>query len=226
MLRVNVYVDGFNLYHSAFQKRVDKQNSKSNIKKYIGFPDLRWCDLDKLSKQFVNIKKEELNEVKYFSATPLWIKNKAEKHRLYLDALRSVGVKIILGKFKEKDRKCYASCKEYFKSHEEKETDINIAINLLSDAFEDKFDIALIISGDSDLSPAIQKVKKLFPKKRIGVILPPYQFGADLKNSSDYVKKIKRLHLRRALLPEQIKFAGNLIQAPNGWLPVLDTSNT
>ena len=221
MLRVNVYVDGFNLYHSAFQKRVNKQNSKSNNKKYIGFTNLKWCDLYKLSKQFVSSKKEELKEVKYFSAIPLWMKDKAEKHKLYLDALRSIGVKIILGKFKEKDRKCYATCKEYFKSHEEKETDINIAINLLSDAFEDTFDIALIISGDSDLSPAIQKVKKLFPEKKIGVILPPYQFGADLKNSSDYVKKIKRIHLKKALLPEQINFAGRLIQAPNGWLPII-----
>lgn len=38
-------------------------------------------------------------------------------------------------------------------------TDVNIAIQLLGDAFDDKFDVALVISGDSDLTTPVRRVR-------------------------------------------------------------------
>jgi len=200
--RISIYIDGFNLYHSALQ------NVWTNCK---------WLDLNKLSGQFINPSLENLNEVNYFSAVAHWIPHKAKKHKEYMNALRAMGVNVILGQFKEKDRKCQATCKKCYKSHEEKETDINIAVQLLSDAFEDKFDTALILSGDSDLAPAVARLKKMFPVKRVGIILPPYQLGADLISKADYVKKIRHEHLRKAILPLKIDFAGLKIIAPKDW---------
>ena len=53
-------------------------------------------------------------------------------------------------------------------AYEEKETDVNIAIAMLTDAVRDVYDIALLVSADSDLRPAVGAVKRL----RTGT-LPP-----------------------------------------------------
>ncbi|MCL2331449.1 MAG: NYN domain-containing protein [Proteobacteria bacterium] len=211
--RISVYIDGFNLFHSALQENfsntpLDKQR----------WPELRWLDLRKLALNFINPKLENLTSVYYFSAPILWKPAKAAKHKEYMNALRTVGVEVILGQFKEKDRSC-PLCKQQYKAHEEKETDINIAISILSDALQDKFDTALILSGDSDLAPVISKMKMLFPTKKIGIILPPYQYGAELTAKADYVKKIHKSNLRKSLLPHTVSYLGGLINAPADWLP-------
>jgi uncharacterized LabA/DUF88 family protein len=61
-----------------------------------------------------------------------------------------------------RERKC-PLCLKHYQAHEEKKTDINIAITLLADGVADKFDTALILSGDSDLAPVTTKLKQLCP---------------------------------------------------------------
>ena len=102
---------------------------------------------------------------------------------------------------------------------EEKKTDINIAITLLADGMADNFDTALILSGDSDLTPAILKLKKLCPHKKAGIIVPQNQSAMNLKQHADFFKKIQDRDLKKSLLPEQITYKGNIITAPTGWLP-------
>ena len=51
-------------------------------------------------------------------------------------------------------------------------TDVNIATQILIDAYQDNFDMAMLISGDSDLVPPIKAVHELFPKKRVFVTFP------------------------------------------------------
>ena len=104
--RVSVYVDGFNLYHSALQ---------------YSYPECRWLNLLELSKRLINPKTEEIQAVYYFSAITTWNPNRAKKHLLYIHALRTVGVKDILGKFTLRDRKC-PKCLALYQSHEEKKT--------------------------------------------------------------------------------------------------------
>ena len=45
-------------------------------------------------------------------------------------------------------------------------TDVNIAVEMLADAFHNEYDTAILISADSDLSAPIKKVKSLFPQKK------------------------------------------------------------
>lgn len=52
--------------------------------------------------------------------------------------------------------------------YHEKGVDVNIAVDLLIGAYEDHYDTALLLSSDTDLIPAIQKVKNL--KKKVGYI--------------------------------------------------------
>ena len=128
-----------------------------------------------------------------------------------------MGVKDILGKFSVRERKCRL-CGGLYESHEEKKTDINIAITLLGDAVADKFDTALILSGDSDLAPVAAKLRQICPSKKIGVIVPKGQSAMKLKQSADFFKKIQGKDLRKSLLPDQIAYKNKTIIAPQGWL--------
>ncbi|MCL1991565.1 MAG: NYN domain-containing protein [Spirochaetes bacterium] len=201
--RVSVYIDGFNLFHSTLQH---------------SHPNCRWLNLLELSKRLINPKTEEITSVFYFSALATWMPERAKKHLLYIKALRTVGVKDVLGKFSLRERKC-PMCKGCYQAHEEKKTDINIAITLLGDAFADKFDTALILSGDSDLAPVTTKLKQICPAKKIGIIVPKGQSAMHLKQNADFFKKIQAKDLKKSLLPEQVVYNGKIITAPAGWLP-------
>ena len=107
----------------------------------------------------------KLNGVFYFSAYVKWKKDNYLRHQNYVTMLRSAGVEFVQGRFKKKDCRCHL-CGRIFQTYEEKQTDVNIAIRLLSDAVEDKFDRAVIVSADSDLTPVILAVRKLFPEKK------------------------------------------------------------
>ena len=200
--RVNVYIDGFNLYHSTLQH---------------AHPDCRWLNLMELSRRFINPKTEEIRDVYYFSAIASWVPERAKKHLLYIYALRSVGVKDVLGQFSLRERKCRL-CGGSYKSHEEKKTDINIAVTLLGDAVADKFDTALILSGDSDLAPVATKLKQICPDKKTGIIVPKGQYAINLRQNADFFKKIQTGDLRKSLLPSQVVYKGKTITAPQGWL--------
>ena len=202
--RINVYVDGFNLYHSALQKT---------------YPGCRWLNLFELAKRLVNPQTEEISDVYYFSALTEWLPEKAKKHLLYIKALRTIGVKDILGKFTLRERKC-PRCHTLYKAHEEKKTDINIAITLLADAVLNKFDTALILSGDSDLAPVSGKLRLLCPGKKIGIVIPKGQLAAHLKQHADFHKSIQAKDFKHSLLPEQVTYNGHIITAPAGWLPL------
>jgi uncharacterized LabA/DUF88 family protein len=123
-----------------------------------------------------------------------------------------------LGKFSLRERKC-PLCRGRYQAHEEKKTDINIAITLLADAVEDKFDTALILSGDSDLAPVTTKLKQLCPGKKTGIIVQHNQSAMNLKQHADFFKKIQTRDLKKSLLPEQVTYNGKIVTAPVGWLP-------
>jgi uncharacterized LabA/DUF88 family protein len=106
-----------------------------------------------------------------------------------------------LGKFNLRDRKC-PLCKRRYQTYGEKKTDINIAVTLLADAVADKFDTALILSGDSDLAPVTTKLKELCSGKKIGIIVPQNQSAMKLKQHADFFKKIEDRDLKKSLLPE------------------------
>jgi len=110
-------------------------------------------------------------------------------------------------------------CAKRYQAHEEKKTDINIAITLLADAVADKFDTALILSGDSDLAPVTTKLKQLCPEKKIGIIVPQGQSAMNLKQHADFFKKIQTKDLKKSLLPPQVIYNNRIITAPAGWLP-------
>lgn len=74
--------------------------------------------------------------------------------------------------------------------YHEKGVDVNIAVDLLVGAYENTYDAALLISSDTDLIPAIKKVKSLGKKlEYIGFMHSPSR--ALQKQSSRYKLLIK-----------------------------------
>lgn len=160
MRKVAFLIDGFNVYHSILR-----------IKKDTGY-STKWLNLQSLCKSYLHLfgKETALEDIFYFSAIPHHLKeikpHKIHRHQQYIRCLESTGIQVILGRFKNKDVYCHR-CKSMILKHEEKETDVSIAIKLLELFFTNSCDIAVIMSGDTDLSPAIQKCIELFPDKKI-----------------------------------------------------------
>lgn len=158
----------------------------------------------------------------YFSAYADHIDlSKQKSQKTYLKALELKGVSPILGYFKKKNHKC-SNCSHRWMGHEEKETDVNIALHLLDLAYQNGFDRALVISNDSDLAPAIRMVRSRFPHKRITTVAPPiYYHSLELINASSDKTKIRVEHLERCLLPLVVSDASGLVSAsrPQEYMP-------
>lgn len=136
---------------------------------------------------------------------------------MYVKALQFVGITPIFGAFRMKDIKCRV-CHKWYKNHEEKQTDVNIAIKLFQTATMDVWDSALIISGDSDLIPAIEAVKKTFPAKQIGVAIPIGRRAEELKQVTDFHRKVKPKHLQSCQFNDEITIDHNIVlKRPEKW---------
>lgn len=202
MNRTAVFIDGFNLYH-ALQEKAETRK-------------LKWLNLNKFSKCFLN-PKDQLDKVYYFTAFATWDPEKVKKHQIYVKALKFVGVDVVLGAFRYVDKKCML-CNRIYQTFEEKRTDVNIAIKLFQTAIEDLWDTALIISGDSDLIPAIEAVKKSFPSKQIGIVIPIGRRAEELKLVADFHKKVKLKHLTTCQFDDKIDLGdGVILKRPDSW---------
>lgn len=197
MIRSSFFIDGFNFYHAL--RRLDGSH-------------LKWVNLRKLMERQTS-KTESIERIYYFSAYADWLPGPRSRHEKYVAALSAVEVDIILGNFKKKDRFC-SHCRQTTVGHEEKETDVNIALCLLNEAYKDTYDRAYIVSRDSDLKPAIAMVRSQFPKKEVIVVAPPH-FGhsTDLLGVSSGKRKITRKQIEDCLFPEIVVDAGGNVAA-------------
>lgn len=198
MRRVVTLVDGFNLYHALDD---------------LHRPELKWLDLWALSNRLIRPQTEELNAVYYFSALAYWRPDSMKRHKAYMRGLEAHRVTRVLGKFKDKDRRC-PKCGWHWKGHEEKETDVNIAITLLRLAQKNGFDRCLLISRDSDLSPAVRTVRADFKTKEITIVAPPNRgHSTELIEAAEHDKaKITVGQLEQCQLPDRVTdVGGNLV---------------
>jgi len=200
-----MYVDGFNLYfgiRGEAIKRGSREEPDPSWYRYM------WLDLSEMGNRLLT-SRQELVAIKYFTAPITGRKGKQERQNAYLDALRTLPhLEIIFGRF-EPDRKDCDRCGHPAYHPQEKKTDVNIATALICDAIDDKYDTALIVTGDSDLVPALVAVKKLRPTKRFLATFPPNRYSKEMEDVSG-MKPIRIWEplLRRSLFPEIIERDG------------------
>lgn len=144
-----VYVDGFNLYFGILQ----------------GTPDLKWLNLE----SFMDFLRpdEEVLGVRYFTALvdpQKHLSVSRDRQKRYLQALGSCPkLKVIMGKYQLREVSCRGKCRERYEVPEEKKTDVGIAVQMISDAIDGLMDRIVLVSGDSDLEPAVEWIRKRHP---------------------------------------------------------------
>lgn len=204
MERVIVYIDGFNLYFGMKEKR---------WRRYY------WLNVHLLATNLLK-PHQKLVEIKYFTSRVSSMPNdpeKADRQRKYLEALGTISCRIFYGHYLGKPIRCN-KCGHSWTTHEEKMTDVNIAVELMTDVYQDKFDTAFLISGDSDLVAPIIAVRRIFPLKRVVVGFPPRRHSLQLKKVANAVLTIGRKRIADSLLPDQIRKAdGYILRRPDEW---------
>ena len=205
MSRVVAYVDGFNLYFGLRSK---------GWKKYY------WLDLCALATTLLR-PGQTLEGVHYFtSRIRANGRNVPDMQRqtAYLEALGSLSkLQSHFGHYLEKPRQC-RQCGAQWMDYEEKMTDVNIAMQLLADAFDDHFDTALVISADSDLTTPVRQVRARFPAKRVIVAQPPGRNSVQLAGAATAAFTISETKVRQNQLPAAVTTAsGYVIQCPAHW---------
>ena len=187
--KVCIYIDGEN-FTIFLQKFIDSENIKND------HTNVNWINL---SKTFLRQQEnEKLYSVNYFSVLykhgSKFQKNQHQYHKQLIES----GVKIIYGQYKKKSKK-FKECNKIHKYKEEKETDVNIALQIVLDAEDNLYERAIIVGADTDLVPAIKKVKERHSEKEIYIYTPPTKRRV---NAIDFLKianKVKRLSLNRVL---------------------------
>ena len=176
MISVNAYIDGFNLYHAIHR---------------LNDPRLKWYNIKILVQRYLQ-SKDSLRNIYFYTAKPEHCNERVQERFLkYTKALQEIGINIVLGKFKRKEKNLNitkiftkrfsagkeekkflspqtlnSNCKYFYLGHEEKETDVNIALDLIDHAHQNICDKFVLVTGDSDLKPAVNRILKNFSKKK------------------------------------------------------------
>lgn len=174
--RVMTYIDGYNLYFGIRSEATKRGSTMIPDPKWYRY---LWLDIEGLCEDLLR-PDQGLVGVKYFTSPISTGEAKKQRQNTYLDALRTrPRIEIIFGRF-QPDRKECANCGHPAYHPQEKKTDVNIATNLICDALENRYDTAILMTGDSDLVPALDAVKRLAPEKRLIVAFPPNRRSGEL----------------------------------------------
>ena len=200
--RFIIYIDGFNLYFGL---------------KDSGFQRFYWLNVQELARNLVP-SPGELVYTKYFTTRIAAPVDKRERQANYIEALEMLDdIAIYYGKYQFSTRTCF-QCGNQERVPNEKMTDVNIAVEMLSDAFQDRFDVALLVSGDSDLTGPVAAIRRLFPEKRVIIAFPPTRHSQELEDAASGHFVIGRAKFSKSQFPDQIrKPNGYILKRPARW---------
>lgn len=210
--RVIFFVDGFNLFHSV--KEAEKRLSGRQLK---------WLDIPQLCRSFLQLigGGAELVDAHYFTAFADHLRNekpdKVHRHRVYVRVLTASGATAHIGHFRRKKVWSH-ELKKWVKAYEEKETDVAIACKVLTLALEDRLDVAVIVTGDSDFAPIQRCFRSHFPKKRLLFAFPFARVSKELKRLCPDSFTIGKEAYARHQLPENVPLpSGKQVTIPDHW---------
>ncbi len=203
-MNVICYIDGFNLYHGLRSK---------------GWRRYYWLDLWALAERFLK-PGQTLVEVVYCTTLIKGDPDGQQRQLTFIDALKAhrPGIKVVYGHYLAKDQRCF-NCGNTYTRHEEKMTDVNIACHMLTDAMDCRFDVAFVLSGDSDLVPPVRTVRERWPAKRVLALFPPDRKSDALRRAANGQKWISEADLRQSQLPGVVQLAdGKSAARPAEWV--------
>lgn len=209
--RVCFLVDGFNLYHSLVEAANDLTAST------------KWLDVRSLCVAYLSTlgPRAVVESVYYFSALAKHIDARRPgttlRHRNYVECLQSTGIIAELGRFKYKTVHC-PSCHVDNPHYEEKETDVAISVRMLELFFTDKADTVVLVSGDTDLAPAVRTAQNLFPTKEVCFAFPYKRKNSELAKIVAKHFRIRSNQYLKHQLPDPVVLpTGRTIHKPPEW---------
>lgn len=206
--RAIFYIDGFNLYFGAVR----------------GTP-FKWLDIGKMCTALA--PKNQIVGIKYFTA-PVSSRpddpDCPQRQQIYLRALRTVpNLSIQFGFFLEHVKWLRLASPPAIGNKfakvvkcDEKGSDVNLATNMLVDAFENLYDTAIVVSNDSDLVFPISLVKQKFGKK-VGIVNPQKQPSVTLKAQATFWRDIRTSLLSKCQFPNPITDSHGTFHKPPTW---------
>jgi len=198
------YIDGFNLYYRA-----------------VKGTSYKWLNLRQMCEMLV--PEYSIEQIKYFTA-PVSGKEDPDKpirQQTYLRALRTVGVDVVMGKFltREAPMRLVNNKNQIVMvlKTEEKGSDVNLAAQLLIDGFDKRYEAAIVLSNDSDLTMPIQYVRDNLGLE-IVVINPDRNITSkSLANVSSSIRQLRKGVLEACQFPDMIRYSKGVIKKPPTW---------
>ena len=215
MKRTIVYIDGYNLYYGLLKGT-----------------HCKWLDLMAFVKALLR-PDHEIVAVKYFTARSRpypYDRESVDRQDTYLYTLKRMGqVEVIEGFYNKNATRApvlESDCKVCsvprnglvkIMKLEEKGSDVNIATSMLIDAFQDKADAFVLISGDADFIRPVNVLRKDLGK--LVLVYDPHERRSQLEKYASYYKPIPRDLPARCLLPYEIEVGthGRIIRCPEAW---------
>jgi len=219
-LRANVYIDGFNLYMGALSKT-----------------SYKWLDLERWAKTLM--PSYEVGRVVYCTARLIPDARDVNIHvrqDMYLRAIKTLPtVQIYEGKFTVQDIrmwrrpeigcqwcdhltpvcKCCGGNTIPVIKREEKGSDVQLAIQLINDGYKQDYDVALVVSNDSDIQPAVDLVRRELGRK---VIVADPRNNKHPSLLGDERRRVRPQTLGNNQLPATLlDLNGNTITKPISW---------
>ncbi len=208
-MRTYVYVDGFNLYYGAVKDTPYK-----------------WLNISTLCQLL--LPKNEIIKIKYFtalvSARPS-DPDQPNRQQLFLRALQTIPeLEIIYGHFLAHSIMMplahpVAGGPKHVRviKTEEKGSDVNIAAHMVNDGHEGRYEVAILISNDSDLVEPVRIVRNEL-KLPVGILNPFVLTPSyDLNRHATFVKPIRAGVLFASQFPPTLKDANGTFHKPPTW---------
>lgn len=202
--RVIFYIDGFNCYFGL------REN---------GWKCYYWLDYPKLARNLTRkIENSKLVATKYFTSRITSPEEKRIRQKNYHEVLELRGhLQFYWGNYKDHQYDC-SGCRRPNFIQNEKQTDVNIAVQMMVDAHQNNFDVAVLISGDSDLVPPIVAIKELFPQKQVLACFPPRRSSKEIRNVTKGQIHMHEADFKNSQLPSEIERPdGYIYKVPNYW---------
>ena len=188
--RVIVYVDGFNFYYGL--------KNEPRWKRYY------WLDVVSFFEKFMR-PDQELIQVKFFSARPDNPEKNARQYAFFQANKLNPKFSLVLGKYLRKEIVCF-KCGNVIHTHEEKETDARIVTQIVADAYKRVCDVAIVVSADSDMIPAIELAKEAGQK--VYIYFPPGHYSSNLSTMSSNGRPVLlakyESRFKKSLLPDVV----------------------
>ena len=213
MERVTFYIDGFNFYFGIKRAR----------KSYAEWGKCYWIDIVALCNSFLG-DGQQLEKVVYFTAAPL-SPSKNSRQSAFLNANKLINgdkFEIVRGKYIDKTYTC-PSCNAKISKPEEKKTDVNISVRIISDCVLNKTDKVCLVSADCDLIPPLEFIQNNYPNIGIKIYFPPTNYSTDMKDNLKHhrskpillEKNIKRFI--NSIMPNEVVKGNIKYTIPNKW---------